>query len=371
MKQPRVIISGGGTGGHIFPAISIAQEIKQRYPDAQILFVGAKDKMEMEKVPQAGFPIEGLWIAGIQRKFNWQNLLFPIKLFSSLLKAKKILRKFQPDIAIGTGGFASGPLLKMANRMQLPTLLQEQNSFAGITNKWLAKEANSICVAYEGMQKFFPKDKIVLTGNPIRSSILEIADYKDEKLQQQAKKHFKLNPEKPVLLVVGGSLGAKKINQLVAEQLNYITDNGVQIFWQTGKFYIEDYKHLASEDVKINAFILEMERAYQCADYIISRSGAGAVSELCVVGKPVIFIPSPNVAEDHQTKNALSIVAKKGGICIKEEDLEKEFIPQFTNLVTNRKSQTQLGQSIKALAKPLATAHIVNEVEKNWNFRNE
>ena len=371
MRQPRVILSGGGTGGHIFPAISIAQEIKRRYPDAQFLFVGAKDKMEMEKVPQAGFPIKGLWIAGIQRKINLQNLLFPIKLFSSLLKAKKILREFQPDIAIGTGGFASGPLLKMANRMKLPTLLQEQNSFAGITNKWLAKEADSICVAYDGMQEFFPENKIVLTGNPIRSSILEVSNYKDEQLQKEAKKYFNLDPEKPVLLVVGGSLGARKINQLIAEQLKYITNKGVQILWQTGKFYIEEYKSLASENVQISAFIVEMQRAYQSADFIISRSGAGAVSELCVVGKPVIFIPSPNVAEDHQTKNALSIVEKKGAICIKEANLNEEFTTQFNHLVDSKELQNQLGKAIKALAKPLATANIVDEVEKKWNYKND
>lgn len=371
MKQPRIIISGGGTGGHIFPAISIAQEIQHRYPDAKILFVGAKDKMEMEKVPQAGFPIEGLWISGIQRKLNWQNLLFPIKLISSLLKSRQIVRKFQPHITIGTGGFASGPLLKMANKMQLPSLLQEQNSFAGITNKWLAKEANAICVAYEGMQKFFPEDKIVLTGNPIRSSILEVSDYKDVKHQKQAKKHFKLNSEKPVLLIVGGSLGARRINQLIAEHLNFIQDQDVQILWQTGKFYINDYKHLAQEEVAISAFILEMQRAYQAADFIISRSGAGAVSELSMVGKPVIFIPSPNVAEDHQTKNALSIVAKKGAICIKEDELKEKLTTTFSALVKNKELQNQLGQSIKALAKPLATAHIVDEVEKHWNFKNE
>jgi len=371
MSEPRIIISGGGTGGHIFPAISIAQEIQHRYPNASILFVGAKDKMEMEKVPQAGFPIEGLWIAGIQRKLNWQNLLFPVKLLTSLLKSKKILQKFQPHIAIGTGGFASGPLLKMANQAKLPSLLQEQNSFAGVTNKWLAKEADAICVAYEGMQKFFPQDKIILTGNPVRSSILAVPDYNDSTFQKQAKAEFKLDPAKPVLLVVGGSLGARRINQLIAHKLSDIKQLGVQVIWQTGKFYIEEYQSLQNEQVKVSAFIMEMERAYQAADFIVSRSGAGAVSELCIVGKPVIFIPSPNVAEDHQIKNAQSIVDKNGAICIEENKLEDEFLTKFSDLVKNKELQNQLGHSIKRLAKPKATAHIVDEVEKHWNFKNE
>ena len=369
MSMPRVIISGGGTGGHIFPAISIAQEIKQRYPNAAILFVGAKDKMEMEKVPQAGFPIEGLWIAGIQRKINFQNLLFPIKLVASLLKAKQIIKKFKPNIAIGTGGFASGPLLKMANSMNLPTLLQEQNSFAGVTNKWLAKDANSICVAYKGMEKFFPDQKIRITGNPIRSKILAVQDYTEKNAQQEAKKQFDLDSESPVLLVVGGSLGARRINQLLASKLDFIKENNVQILWQTGKFYIDEYKNLETKQVKVSAFIMNMEKAYQAADFIISRSGAGAVSELCVVGKPVIFIPSPNVAEDHQTKNAHSIVNENGAICITENDLEDAFKTEFKALINDLEKQKKLSSNIKKMAKPKATSHIVDEVEKHWNFK--
>lgn len=369
MSMPRVIISGGGTGGHIFPAISIAQEIKQRYPNAEILFVGAKDKMEMEKVPQAGFPIEGLWIAGIQRKINFQNLLFPIKLVVSLLKAKQIIKKFKPNIAIGTGGFASGPLLKMANSMNLPTLLQEQNSFAGVTNKWLAKDANSICVAYKGMEKFFPDQKIRITGNPIRSKILAVQDYTEKNAQQEAKKQFDLDSESPVLLVIGGSLGARRINQLLASKLDFIKENNVQILWQTGKFYIDEYKNLETKQVKVSAFIMNMEKAYQAADFIISRSGAGAVSELCVVGKPVIFIPSPNVAEDHQTKNAHSIVNENGAICITENDLEDAFKTEFKALINDLEKQKKLSSNIKKMAKPKATSHIVDEVEKHWNFK--
>ena len=290
----RFIISGGGTGGHIFPAIAIADELKRRLPDAEILFVGAKDRMEMQKVPQAGYPIEGLWISGLQRKLSWQNLLFPLKFISSLLKSRSIIKRFKPDAVIGTGGFASGAVVKVAGQMGIPTFIQEQNSYAGITNKMLAKNAHKICVAYDAMEQFFPKKKIVKTGNPIRDGLLNIAQYRSEGLS-----YFHLDSQRKTLLVLGGSLGARRINQLIEQQLPLFEQLGVQVLWQCGKLYYEEYKKYNSEQVRVLAFIDRMELAYAAADVIISRAGASSVSELCVVGKPVIFIPSPNVAEDH------------------------------------------------------------------------
>jgi len=359
MKNLRVIISGGGTGGHIFPAIAIAQEIMHRYPSAEILFVGAKRRMEMKTVPQAGFKIKGLWISGIQRKLTFSNLMFPFKLISSLLKARRIIREYKPDIAIGTGGFASGPLLKMANSKGIPTLIQEQNSYAGITNKWLAQKANSICVAYANMEQYFPKEKIVFTGNPIRRNVLQLSG--DVSV---AKSKYNLDPSKKVLLIVGGSLGAKRINVLISNSLIFFKEHNIQVLWQTGKFYYSIYRHLNGDGIRVMQFIKEMNHAYTAADFIISRAGAGSVSELCVVGKPVIFIPSPNVAEDHQTKNAKSIVAENAAIRIAEPDLKEQFQSTFLKLLKDEKWQKELSANIKKLAKPEATEAIVNEIEK-------
>ena len=351
----RFIISGGGTGGHIFPAIAIADELKRRLPDAEILFVGAKDRMEMQKVPQAGYPIEGLWISGLQRKLSWQNLLFPLKFISSLLKSRSIIKRFKPDAVIGTGGFASGAVVKVAGQMGIPTFIQEQNSYAGITNKMLAKNAHKICVAYDAMEQFFPKEKIVKTGNPIRDGLLNIAQYRSDGLS-----YFHLDSERKTLLVLGGSLGARRINQLIEQQLPLFEQLGVQVLWQCGKLYYEEYKKYNSEQVRVLAFIDRMELAYAAADAIISRAGASSVSELCVVGKPVIFIPSPNVAEDHQTKNARAIADKQAAILLRENELNEQFANTFSKLIANEAQQEALSAHIKALAQPNATKDIVN-----------
>ena len=351
----RFIISGGGTGGHIFPAIAIADELKRRLPDAEILFVGAKDRMEMQKVPQAGYPIEGLWISGLQRKLSWQNLLFPLKFISSLLKSRSIIKRFKPDAVIGTGGFASGAVVKVAGQMGIPTFIQEQNSYAGITNKMLAKNAHKICVAYDAMEQFFPKEKIVKTGNPIRDGLLNIAQYRSEGLS-----YFHLDSQRKTLLVLGGSLGARRINQLIEQQLPLFEQLGVQVLWQCGKLYYEEYKKYNSEQVRVLAFIARMELAYAAADVIISRAGASSVSELCVVGKPVIFIPSPNVAEDHQTKNARAIADKQAAILLRESELNEQFANTFSKLIADEAQQEALSAHIKALAQPNATKDIVN-----------
>ena len=351
----RFIISGGGTGGHIFPAIAIADELKRRLPDAEILFVGAKDRMEMQKVPQAGYPIEGLWISGLQRKLSWQNLLFPLKFISSLLKSRSIIKRFKPDAVIGTGGFASGAVVKVAGQMGIPTFIQEQNSYAGITNKMLAKNAHKICVAYDAMEQFFPKEKIVKTGNPIRDGLLNIGEYRSEGLS-----YFHLDSQRKTLLVLGGSLGAHRINQLIEQQLPFFEQLGVQVLWQCGKLYYEEYKKYNSEQVRVLAFIDRMELAYAAADVIISRAGASSVSELCVVGKPVIFIPSPNVAEDHQTKNARAIADKQAAILLRESELNEQFANTFSKLIANEAQQEALSAHIKALAQPNATKDIVN-----------
>lgn len=359
MKQYKFILSGGGTGGHIYPAVAIANELKSRFPDAEFLFVGAEDKMEMQKVPQAGYAIKGLWIAGLQRKLTLQNMLFPVKLINSLWKSRKIIKEFKPDVVIGTGGFASGPLLQMANMLGIPTLIQEQNSFPGITNKLLSKKANAICVAYENLDQFFPKGKMILTGNPVRQDLIAI----DEK-REEAIAYFKLDAKKKTLLVLGGSLGARRINQLIEKELNTILAQNVQIIWQCGKLYFEEYKKYNSENVQVVAFIERMDFVYAAADIIISRAGASSVSELCIVGKPVIFIPSPNVAEDHQTKNAKAIVDKKGAILLKESQLDSEFSLVFEALLKDAEKQKQLSENIKELALPEATQQIADEVVK-------
>lgn len=356
----KFILSGGGTGGHIYPAIAIANELKARFPDADILFVGASNKMEMQKVPQSGFPIKGLWIAGIQRKLTFDNALFPIKLLDSLLKSRTIIRHFKPDVVIGTGGFASGPLLRVAGIAGIPTVLQEQNSFPGITNKWLSKKASKICVAYENLEKFFPKNKIILTGNPVRQ---DLVDFKQKR--QEGIEFFKLDATKKIILVLGGSLGARRINQLIAKELVNFSSQNVQLIWQCGKLYNEEYSHFnEKENVQVLPFIDRMDLAYAAADVIISRAGASSVSELCLVGKPTLFIPSPNVAEDHQTKNANAIVDKEGALLIKESELDTQFTSTINSLMNDEELQKKLSVNMLQLAKPNATKDIVDEIVK-------
>lgn len=359
MGKYKFILSGGGTGGHIYPAIAIANELKSRFPDAEILFVGAKDKMEMQKVPQAGYPIKGLWIAGLQRRLTFDNALFPVKLVASLWESRKIIKKFKPNAVIGTGGFASGPLLQMANAMNIPTVIQEQNSYPGITNKLLSKKANAICVAYENLERFFPADKIILTGNPVRQDLIDI-----ESKRAEAISHFKLDANKKTILVLGGSLGARRINQLIEKELEKMLSQNVQVIWQCGKFYIEEYKKYNQPNVQVMAFIERMDLVYAAADIVISRAGASSVSELCIVGKPVVFIPSPNVAEDHQSKNAQAIVDKKGAILLKESELDSQFSLVFEALIKDEGKQKQLSEHIKQLAMPKATKEIVDEIVK-------
>lgn len=358
-KELRVILSGGGTGGHIYPAVAIADEIKRRYPDAYILFVGAKDRMEMEKVPQAGYKIEGLWISGIQRKLSLKNLSFPFKLMSSLSKSRKIIKSFQPDVVIGTGGFASGPLLKVASSSGIPSLIQEQNSYPGITNRILSKYVDTICAAYENVKTIFPSEKTIITGNPVRQDLLQVNQHREEAL-----KYFNLSKEKKTVLVLGGSLGARRINKLIETYLRKFEQEGIQLIWQIGKLYYNDYKKYESENVRAKEFINRMDLAYAAADVIISRAGAGSVSELCIVGKPVMFIPSPNVAENHQAKNALSVTEKNAAIMITEEELTERFEPCFFNLMKDERMLKRYGDNIKSLALPNATSDIVDEVEK-------
>ena len=360
MKQMlNILISGGGTGGHIYPAIAIANELKLRYPKANFLFVGAKDKMEMQKVPQAGYQIKGLWISGIQRKVTLQNVLFPLKFLSSLYKAYQIIKKFKPSIAVGTGGFASGPTLIMASIKGIPTLIQEQNSYPGITNKLLSKRAHKVCVAYDNLERFFPVEKIVKTGNPVRQDLLSVYTKTTD-----AKIFFKLHTTKKTILVLGGSLGARKINELIEKHTEFFKQQKVQVIWQCGSLYYNQYKKYNNlEHIQVHEFINKMDFAYAASDIIISRAGASSVSELCIVGKPVIFIPSPNVAEDHQTKNAKSITQKHAAILLKETELET-FSIVFETLLKDQGKQENLSENIKELALPSATTDIVNEIEK-------
>lgn len=357
-KVKKILISGGGTGGHIYPAIAIANQLKQEDPETQFLFVGAQDKMEMEKVPQAGYPIKGLWIAGLQRNLSLKNMLFPVKLMSSLARARTIIKEFKPDVVVGTGGFASGPILHVAGKKRIPSLIQEQNSYAGITNKLLAKSVSKICVAYEGMEAYFPKDKIVFTGNPVRQDLLNVAEKRTAAIQ-----YFQLDERKKTLLVLGGSLGARAINQIIANHTADLEERNLQILWQTGKFYIEEYQEYnKKEGIQTHAYLSKMDLAYAAADIIVSRAGASSVSELCIVGKPVVFIPSPNVAEDHQTKNALAVVKHKAAEMLKESD--KDLFIEVIDRLQNKEYADQLTKNIKALAKPNATKEIVKEIKK-------
>lgn len=359
MKHYKFIISGGGTGGHIYPAIAIADELKRRYSSAEFLFVGAKDRMEMEKVPQSGYKIEGLWISGLQRNLSMKNLMFPLKLVSSLNRSNAIVRKFKPDFAIGTGGYASAPILRVAAMRRIPCLIQEQNSYAGIANKWLKNKVQKICVAYEGMEQFFPSEKLVLTGNPVRQDLLDISEKREEAIA-----FFKLNPGKRTLLVLGGSLGARKINSLLDKNLDFLKSEEINVIWQCGKYYEDEYKNKAGGPVQVHAFLNRMDLAYAAADIIISRAGALSVSELCMVGKPVIFIPSPNVAEDHQTKNAMAISNANAAVLLREIDADDHFNQVFYNLLHSTEEQNKLSDNIKKLARPNATSDIVDEIEK-------
>jgi len=354
-----ILLSGGGTGGHIYPAVAIANELKARHPEAEFLFVGANGRMEMEKIPQLGYKIEGLNISGIQRSLTLKNLSFPFKLLQSLYRAGKILRKFRPNVVIGTGGYASGPTLYMASLRNIPSLIQEQNSYPGITNKLLAKKAEKICVAYDGLEKYFPKEKMIKTGNPVRQDLLDIQSKRAEGLE-----HFGLDPKKTTIAIIGGSLGAKRINETIALHLETLLDKGLQVLWQTGKLYIERFEALGKrEGVVMKAFIQRMDLFYAAADVLISRAGAGTISELCIVGKPVLFIPSPNVAEDHQTKNALSVVNEDAALMIKESELES-FEEVLHGIVGNPDKRKELSENIKKLALPDATLRIADEVEK-------
>jgi UDP-N-acetylglucosamine--N-acetylmuramyl-(pentapeptide) pyrophosphoryl-undecaprenol N-acetylglucosamine transferase len=351
-------LSGGGTGGHIFPALAIADALKRESASTKILFVGASDRMEMTRVPDAGYPIKGLWISGIKRNLSFQNLLFPFKLVASLYRSYLILKKFKPQVVIGTGGFASGPLLYMATRLNIPSLIQEQNALPGITNRVLGKYVHRVCVAHQQAEKFFSKNKMVLTGNPLRAELTQsLLDSK------KARKLLGLEPNKVTLLVVGGSLGARRINDLLAEQAERITSQNVQILWQCGKLYEKEFSRYEKKNIHVRAFLDDMSTAYAAADLIISRAGALAVSELCQVGKAVLFIPSPNVAENHQFKNAIAVAEKGAAIVIEEKELDKNFEKEIDELLANMTLRSTLGGNIKKLAKSNATASIVEQVK--------
>lgn len=361
----RVIISGGGTGGHIFPAVSIANAIKEKRPDARILFVGAKGRMEMQRVPAAGYEIKGLPIAGFNRKNLLKNVSVLFKIMKSRRMARKILRDFKPQVAVGVGGYASGPTLNVAESMGIPTLLQEQNSYAGVTNKLLAKKAKRICVAYDGMERFFPKDSILFTGNPVRQNLLEQNVSKDE-----AVRSFGLVPGKATILIVGGSLGARTLNESMLGNLPLVKQqNKVQFIWQTGKYYSEEIqaelkRRGCPQNLVVMDFISDMRQAFAAADLIISRAGAGSISEFCLLGKPAILVPSPNVAEDHQTKNALSLVQKDAALYVTDADARRSLLPLAINTVSDHSRLEVLSFNIKKLARPNAASDIADEVIK-------
>ena len=359
----KYIISGGGTGGHIFPAISIANAIKKQDPFAEILFVGAIGRMEMERVPQAGYPIEGLPVRGFDRKNLLKNVSVIIDLLKSTRKAKKIIAAFKPDIAIGVGGYASAPTLKAASNVGVPTLLQEQNSYAGVTNKLLAARASKICVAYEGMEKFFPAEKIILTGNPVRQDLFAVAPK-----AREAYDFFGFDPAKKTILIVGGSLGARTINRSIKEGLQSLAGSDVQCIWQTGKLYVTEAREAAASfrnsNMIVTDFVTRMDYAYAIADLVISRAGASSISELCLLAKPVILVPSPNVAEDHQTKNALALVNRDAAVMIRDADAEKSLVPKALELINNNPALEQFSKNIAQLAQRNSADRIVDEVFK-------
>ena len=360
----RVIISGGGTGGHIFPAVSIANAIKEVRPDTDILFVGAEGRMEMQRVPAAGYPIKGLPVAGFNRKNLFKNIPVLIKLFKSQRLARKIVKEFHPHVAVGVGGYASGPTLKVAGSMGIPTLLQEQNSYAGVTNKLLSKQAKVICVAYEGMERFFDKNKIIITGNPVRQGLQNHSLTREEAILS-----FNLNPQKRTILILGGSLGARTINQCLMENLDKIQSSDVQFIWQTGKIYIEEARKAIAEKgelpmVHVTDFISDMATAYRAADLVISRAGAGSISEFCLLQKPVILVPSPNVAEDHQTKNALALVNKNAALYVKDNEAKKLLIEKAIEVVNQPELLKNLSKNIAELAFTDSANVIAKEVIK-------
>ena len=363
-QQLNVLVSGGGTGGHIFPALSIANEVRRRHPDARILFVGAEGRMEMEKVPAAGYNIIGLPVSGFDRKHLLRNVTVLARLYKSMRLARKILKDFKPDIAIGVGGYASGPMLKEAQKQGIPTLLQEQNSYAGVTNKLLAAKADSICVAYEGMERFFPKEKIVLTGNPVRRNLLDCGA-----TPEQARQAMGIDPNKQTILIIGGSLGARTINNAIIGGLSKIGETyGVQVIWQTGKIYDQQCSEaLAASGVKNVVqmpFISNMDMAYRAANLVVSRAGASSISELQLLGKAAILVPSPNVAEDHQTKNAQALVSRDAAIMVADADADRDLVETMLDAVVNTDLLSQLGKNVEKMALRDAAEHIVDEVER-------
>ena len=365
MNKPiRIIVSGGGTGGHIFPALSIANAIKALRPEAEILFVGAEGRMEMQRVPAAGYKIIGLPVAGFDRQHLWRNVSVLWKLWKSRRMARRIIRDFQPQVAVGVGGYASGPTLNMAAAMGIPTLIQEQNSYAGVTNKLLAKSARKICVAYDGMERFFPKEKIMLTGNPVRQQLLECKLSRAEAITKLG-----FNPIRPVILIIGGSLGARTINESVMSNLQRITESKIQIIWQTGGYYFEDIKRRLSEagcpaNLKVTDFINRMDEAYRAADLVISRAGASSISELCLLGKPSILVPSPNVAEDHQTHNAMALVNKDAAMMVRDAEAQEKLIPLALTLASDDAALKRLGGNAKSMGLPDSAKVIAEEVLK-------
>jgi UDP-N-acetylglucosamine--N-acetylmuramyl-(pentapeptide) pyrophosphoryl-undecaprenol N-acetylglucosamine transferase len=362
-NELRVIISGGGTGGHIFPAVSIANAVKALRPDAKILFVGALGRMEMQRVPAAGYDIKGLPIQGFDRKNLLKNVKVLYKIWKSQRMARQIIREFKPQVAVGVGGYASGPTLNMAAAKGIPCLLQEQNSYAGVTNKLLAKKAAKICVAYEGMERFFPAEKIMMTGNPVRQQLLEIKITREE-----AARTFGLDPAKKTILLVGGSLGARTVNESVMQHLDLIKQGDVQLIWQTGKFYsAEIAERLKGQDIpqlRVMDFISDMGAAYKAADLVVSRAGAGSISEFCLLGKPVILVPSPNVAEDHQTKNALALVNKQAALYVKDAEAKQKLMPLALETVKDDAKLKSLGENVLKMALPDSAEIIAKEVIK-------
>lgn len=366
-KQVKIVISGGGTGGHIFPAIAIADTLKKRFPQAEILFIGAKNRMEMDRVPKAGYSIEGLWISGFKRELTLDNLSFPFKLISSMIKARKILKRFKPDVVIGVGGFASGPTMKTAASLGIPIVIQEQNSYPGVTNKIVSKKASVICVAYENMEQWFPKDKIVLTGNPLRNNIVSLDDKKDE-----ARRYFNLKPDKKTILLVGGSQGALGINRGISAQIASFKEKDCQMIWQTGKHYYEQAVQEVNDNglqdrIKCTVFIDRMDLAYAAADVVISRAGAMSISELSLLNKAVVFVPLPTAAEDHQTKNAMSLVNANAAIMVKNSETEKELLPTVFGLLEDEERQNEMKNNIARFSKPNAAEDIVDQIEKILN----
>lgn len=364
----RVLVSGGGTGGHIFPAVSIANEVRRRHPDAEILFVGAEGRMEMQRVPAAGYDIKGLPVAGFDRRRLWRNFAVLGKLWRSLRMANGILRDFRPDIAVGVGGYASGPMLKAAQRHGIPTLLQEQNGYPGVTNKLLAKKADAICVAYDNMDRWFPADRIVMTGNPVRAAITAVTATPAE-----AKKALGFDPGRPLVLSVGGSLGARTVNEAISAAIPQIEKAGAQLLWQTGKLYADECSAKAQghPDVHASAFIDDMAMAYRAADLVVSRAGAGTISELELVGAPVILIPSPNVAEDHQRKNALALVDKGAAVMIEDAEATAKLGAELERLLADADTRRSMSQSIKAMSRPNAASDIVDHLEQIVAARNQ